>query len=258
MDPRSRIRSGNRITEHAGHRCIALTSIAGNASAWSACVTLCSFDRARQTLDDSKSRETIYAGWNGYCRDCDTPTNASLWGRPACGRDREAVAVASQEKLTPGYHARHATTALTAPRSSSRCLVVAGWATTALEPRLTTALGARAGVRIRQHHQQPRLAQVRVRRNGPLAEGEPDGAAGRPDELRRRLEFASTRTADRSPGSRSRGTRPRRRDPESEKSTLAHVLVASGARSARDPAVVRPHTRGPMRDVAGVENGRPW
>lgn len=150
-------------------------------------------------------------------------------------RWREAVGVASQDKLAPGrvvvaWRTRYGAALVVAlPRGR--------WLGDyrALEPRLTTALGAQAGVRVRQHHQQPRLAQVRVRRRDPLADVSP-------------IERLADRTSWRRPidiGVDEDG-RPVRIDliravhvlvggtPGSGKSTLAHVLIAQ---LALDPRV---------------------
>jgi S-DNA-T family DNA segregation ATPase FtsK/SpoIIIE len=150
-------------------------------------------------------------------------------------RWREAVDVASQEKLAPGrvvvaWRTRYGAALVVAlPRGR--------WLGDyrALEPRLTTALGAQAGVRVRQHHQQPRLAQVRVRRRDPLADVSPierlaDRTSWRRpvaigiDEDGRRVRLDLVRAVHVLVG----GT------PGSGKSTLAHVLVAH---LALDPGV---------------------
>jgi hypothetical protein len=150
-------------------------------------------------------------------------------------RWREAVEVASQEKLAPGrvvvaWRTRYGVALVVAlPRGR--------WLGDyrALAPRLTTALGAQAGVRVRRHHQQPRLAQVRVRHRDPLADVSP-------------IEQLADRTSWSHPidvGVDEDG-RPVRLDliravhvlvggtPGSGKSTLAHVLVAH---LALDPRV---------------------
>jgi len=150
-------------------------------------------------------------------------------------RWREAVDVASQGKLAPGrvvvaWRTRYGAALVVAlPRGR--------WIGDyrALEPRLTTALGAQAGVRIGQHHQQPRLAQIRVRRQDPLAEESPvEGLADRTswrrpleigvDEDGRSVRLDLIRAVHVLVG----GT------PGSGKSTLAHVLIAH---LALDPRV---------------------
>ena len=95
--------------------------------------------------------------------------------RLRCWRERwrEALAVASQLKLPSGrlvtaWRARYGVALVVAiPRG--KCLADYR----ALEQRLATVLGAQAGVRLRQHHQQPRLIQVRVRERDPLVEDSP-------------------------------------------------------------------------------------
>jgi DNA segregation ATPase FtsK/SpoIIIE, S-DNA-T family len=95
--------------------------------------------------------------------------------RLRCWRERwrEALGVASQLKLSPGqlvttWRARYGVALVVAiPRG--KCLADYR----ALEDRLATALGAPAGVRVRQHHRQPRLIHVRVRERDPLMEESP-------------------------------------------------------------------------------------
>jgi S-DNA-T family DNA segregation ATPase FtsK/SpoIIIE len=104
-----------------------------------------------------------------------------------------------------------------------------------LEDRLTTALGAEAGVRVRRHHRQPRLVEVRVRAREPLEEISPIERLPDRTSWRRPFELgvdedgrAVTVDLIRAVHVLVGGT------PGSGKSTLAHVPIAH---LALDPRV---------------------
>jgi FtsK/SpoIIIE family len=154
--------------------------------------------------------------------------------RHARARWRRALDIASQNKLPTGrvvtaWRAPYGTGFVVAiPRG--RCLAEYR----ALEDRLTTALGAEAGVHVRPHHRQPRLIQVRVRSRDPLEEVSPiDRLPGRTswrepfevgvDENWRPVKVDLIRAVHILVGGTS----------GSGKSTLGHLLVAHFALDSR-------------------------